>query len=312
MSNIAVIPKIDLPPALMAQFQGLVGTDDLNSGISAGFPTMSIRGSKWRIVQNGEETPVYLPGTRDLAPFVKVVIAKANPAVSKTYYPGDFVEGSDTPPDCSSNDGIAPLPDSPHPQSASCASCPHNVWGSKISKTSGAKVKACADVRRVAILPAEDLSYSPILLRVPGASLSDLAGYGRALKQRNIPYSMVVTKLSFDPDAAYPKISFSFDRVLTADEANLVLERVQEPVIEDILGGGRHDAAPSLPNTHGIPDNVELPPAAAQIEQAEETKKPTVRTRKAEPAPEPEPEPTQPDAANMLDDIDNVIAGLKL
>ena len=77
---------------------------------------------------------------------------------------------------------------------------------------------ARADVRRVAILPADDMDYSPILLRIPGASLGDLAAFGKALKQRGIPYAAVVTKLSFDPDASFPKILFQFERVLTPEE----------------------------------------------------------------------------------------------
>lgn len=280
MSNIAVIPQINLPPALLQQFQALNGADDLDAGVSAGFPVISIKGAKWRIVDGGEEHPIYMPGTRDLAPFVKVVILRANAAISKTYYEGQYVEGTDAKPTCYSNDGIRPAADAEHPQAETCAACPHNVWGSKISP-SGAKIKACADVRRIALLPVEDLDYSPVLLRIPGASLGDLAGYGKALKQRGIPYAAVVTKLSFDPDAAFPKIMFQFERVLTPEEMNLVAERMTEPVVDDILGLTSRVTPrqePAATDGFGIPADI-APPAQA-----------------AAPAPAPEPE-AEPEAA---------------
>lgn len=338
MSNIAVIPQFDLPPALLGQFDGLTGADDLDSGVSAGFPVMSIRGAKWRIVEGGEEKPIYMPGTTDLAPSVRVVLMRANAAVSKTYYASAFVEGSDTAPDCYSNDGIRPAADAAHPQSDSCATCPHNVWGSKISP-SGAKIKACADVRRVAVLPAEDMDYSPVLLRVPAASLGDLAAYGKALKQRGIPYAAVVTKMSFDPDAAYPKIKFQFDRVLTPEEMAHVAARISEPVVEDVLGLTHRGAAPAAaaPATDGfgIPADVKVPaaapapaPAPAPAAPAKAAKSYTARkggfgTAPAQAAPAAAPAapaqaaPAAAPAAQpldnpLLDDINAALEGLNL
>ena len=338
MSNIAVIPQINLPAELMSQFQAFVGEDDLNAGVSAGFPVMSIRGAKWRIIEGGEEHPIYLDGTRDLAPYVKVILLRANAAVSKVFYEGQYVEGSDASPDCYSNDGVAPAADATRPQCATCAACPKNVWGSKISP-SGSKIKACADVRRVAVLPAADLDYSPILLRVPGASLSDLAAYGKALKQRGIPYAAVVTKLSFDPDAAFPKIMFQFERVLTQEELAKVADRIGEPVIEDILGttvrGVAPAAAPAAEDKFGIPADVTAPAgnataaasaqaspsvaAAEDTDQSETDSAPDVETKPRaarkttakKTATEPEAAPAASGNA-MADDLDAALAALNL
>lgn len=340
MSNITVIPQINLPANLMAQFAAFTGADDLDAGVSAGFPVMSLRGAKWRIVEGGEEHPIYMPGTKDLAPSIKVVILRANSALSKTFYAGAFVEGSDAKPDCSSNDGVVPAPDSPKPQCNTCAACPQNVWGSKISP-SGAKIKACADVRRLAILPADDMDYSPILLRIPGASLADLAAYGKALKQRGIPYAAVVTKLSFDPDASYPKVLFQFERVLTAEEMAHVAARINEPVVEDVLGlSAPRGAAPAIAapaaDKFGIPADVAPPAAApaaataemeeavAAVEAAAVTAKAAGRKPKgfgaAAETPAPAPVQAQPAPAaeapasggGMLDDINAALAGLNL
>lgn len=247
MSNALIIPQINLPANVMSALAELgAGVDDLSQGVSSGFPVMSIRGAKWRIVEGGEEKPIYIPGTTDLAPAIRVVILRSNPAVSKTFYKDAFQEGSDAKPDCFSHDGVVPSPEAQNKQCATCAACPQNVWGSKISP-SGSKIKACADVRRVAILPSEDLDYSPILLRIPAASLGDLAQYGKQLKQRGIPYTAVVTKLSFDPDASYPKLMFQFERVLTEAEILKVIERAKEPVVEDVLGLNEARGAASTP-----------------------------------------------------------------
>lgn len=337
MSNIVNIPQFNLPPALLQQFQALNGADDLDAGVSAGFPIMSIRGAKWRIAEGGEEHPIYMPGTTDLAPAVRVVLLRANSSLSKTFYAGQYVEGSDAKPDCYSNDGLVPGADVEKPQCSSCAACPQNVWGSKISP-SGSKIKACADVRRMAILPAEDLNYSSILLRVPGASLSDLAAYGKALKQRGIPYAAVVTKLAFDADAAYPKITFTFERVLTAEEMTQVAQRISEPVVDDILGLTSSRGALPAPaaatedDKFGIPANLSTPapaaaaPAAAQPEpeQAAPAEKPKATRRKggfgaapaeaaAEPATQAQATPAStPVESSLASDVEAALAAIQM
>ena len=139
-------------------------------------------------------------------------------------------------------------------------------------------------MRRTAILPAEDLSYSPCLLRVPAASLGDLADYGRALKKRGIPYQAVVTKLSFDPDASYPKINFQFERVLNGEELLQVAEKIKEPVIDDILGLRDRGpvAQPATPAAQSATPPAPAPTVApAQQQAANEAPPPAVETKKA-------------------------------
>lgn len=325
MSNIVTLPSINLPAPLLQQFNNFNGADDLDAGVSGGFPVMSIRGAKWRIVEGGEEHPIYIPGSNDLAPAVRVVILRANAAVSKTFYAAQYVEGTDAKPDCASSNGVRPDPESANPQCDTCAACPQNVWGSKISP-SGAKIKACADVRRVAILPSDDLNYAPILLRIPAASLADLAAYGKALKKRGIPYAAVVTKLSFDPDASYPKIMFTFERVLTAEEMQEVASRLDDPIIDDVLGLNAPVAALAAPaeDKFNIPQDIKPPAAAAEPAPQEAPKQTRRRAAPAQtaapeptaaPTPAPTAAPTQPAAqagGDMLDDINAALASLQL
>lgn len=258
MSNNALaLLNINLPANLGA-LAAFVESDDLSDGVRGGFPVMSIRGAKWRISEGGEEKPIYIPGTNDLAPSIKVVLLKANPNISKIFYEGAYVEGADTPPTCRSDDGVTPAADSAKPQSPNCASCKHNVWGSKISPA-GKKIKACGDARRMALLPADDLDFPAILLRIPGASLVDLADYGKQLKKAGVPYQAVVTRLSFDPAASFPKVLFNFDRVLTQEEITRVVQRLDDPSIEDVIAG----ALPELPAADPAPAPADPAPAPA-------------------------------------------------
>lgn len=205
-----------------ARFSGALGgsNDDLSSGVSGGFSVISIRGSKWRIKHSGEETLV-TDAEGEPIPSLRVLLLKANPAISKNFYEGGYVEGSSDEPDCWSSTGIKPDASVQNPVSPGCANCPKNVFGSRITEN-GKKAKACSDVRRVVVLPEGDLPNEryggPLLLRVPAASLSELSAYGKVMKDKGFPYNTVVTRISFDPDTAYPRLRFNAVRPLTEAE----------------------------------------------------------------------------------------------
>lgn len=282
-------------PAHIAKMFGVSENTDLTQGVGIGFPVFSIRGSKWRIKKGGEETLITIPNTDDAAPAIEVVMLKANPSLSKTYYKAAYVEGSDAEPDCFSNDGLKPDPAVQNPQCATCAACKQNVWGSKISPQ-GKQIKACADVRRVACAPAGDLSQV-ILLRVPGASLGDLAKYGGDLAKAGVSYSAVVTKLAFDADAAFPKITYKALRYLTADEAETVLQTMASGIVETVV---------ALPINHGTDETPAAGTDAPPVTMEKDKPVPTTHKKaaaKAAPTPSAEerapatPEHGEADAA---------------
>ena len=90
-----------------------------------------------------------------------------------------------------------------------CASCPQNAWGSKITPQ-GQQVKACADQKRLAVVAADDPTGSVYLLQVTPGALKGLNSYQKELSTRGIPPEIVKTTISFDTDASYPKLKFSF------------------------------------------------------------------------------------------------------
>lgn len=222
-------------PAHLGNTLGMEHNDDLQGGISGGYPVISYKGKTWALNEAGTVTYIMKEEDPDeVATSIEVVLVKANPILSKVYYEGGYVEGSTEKPQCHSNDGIAPALDATAPQSTTCALCPHNAWGSRISETGG-KGKACADSRRIAIVPSGELDRA-MLLRIPAATLRDLAQYAQMLKRRNAPYQAVVTKIGFDPSAAYPKMTFKATRWVTQEEAEKISEMMDSDIVAQIIG----------------------------------------------------------------------------
>jgi hypothetical protein len=223
-------------PAHIANLPG-ISEDDLISGTGGGFPVISIKGKVFTIVRGDERTMVTRPDADgEPAGSIEVVILRANPNLSKTYYPKGYEEGTADKPTCYSNDGIAPGQDAQEPQSVKCATCAHNQWGSKISEN-GSKVKACSDVRRLAVAPLNQLN-DPMLIRVPAASLKPLGEYGSALKKRGVKYPAVVTKISFDFSVAHPALVFKPVAFITEDMATQVQEVMKSDMVTQIIGLG--------------------------------------------------------------------------
>jgi len=169
-----------------------------NSGPS--IPRISMRGSKFRLVEGAVETEV--------GNTLEVTIVGSNPRTSKVFYANAYnPKAEDKRPSCFSNDGLKPDASVESPVSNSCANCPNNVLGSKILP-SGAKSKLCADQRHLAVVPAHDPSkiYS---LTVPVSGMKALREYIVQLANYNLAPEYCVTELGFDPEASYPKITFS-------------------------------------------------------------------------------------------------------
>src|SRR5690554_5004516 len=79
----------------------------LSAGLTGGFAVVSIRSGRFRVKYQGTEQVITGPDGHPLSA-LEVFIVKASPAISKTFYERGYEEGSDTPPDCFSHDGIAP------------------------------------------------------------------------------------------------------------------------------------------------------------------------------------------------------------
>jgi hypothetical protein len=301
-------PAGDLPAELASIFDASSMAGDLTDNVSAGgFAVLSIRGSKWRLKHGGEERPI-LNDDGDPKPSIEVVILKGSKSSSKVFYEKAYEEGDNAEPTCMSTNGLTP-DGGTNKQHTSCAACPHNQWGSRIT-SSGKKAKRCSDSRRLAVVPAEDIPNEefdgPMLLRVPATSLNDLKAFGSAMEKKGYPYRAIVTRIGFDPDSSYPKLTFKAARPITNAERDEVvfhftenLEKMSQ-ILEEPME--MTEATPAGASSPAVDTGFdEEAPAAEKPKPA----KKKAAAKKANPKPEPEP------AADSLDaDLDSIISDL--
>jgi hypothetical protein len=230
------------------------------ANVQASFAVVRYRAMKWRVSFRGETYDYPDPKT------MPVIIIGVAENLSKTFYADGYVSGNDSPPDCFSLDAITSDPSSPNRQAIKCAQCPQNVWGSKTS--GGGRAKACADQRRLAVVPAGDITNEslggPMLLRLPPTSLANLANYSSLLERRGADFPFVITNLGFE-DLEFPKITFTPVDWISDEQAEQVKAVMEDPAIGRML----NEAAP-----------IESAAAPAAV---------------AEPEPEPEPEEVKPE-----------------
>lgn len=313
MSQELAIKPINAP-ALTAAFGGYED-DDLSAGVSAGFGVLSYRGKVWRVNYKGDENKI-LNADGDPVASVPIIILKAKPQLSKIYYAKSYEEGDDASPDCFSMDGVTPDRSIREPQCASCAACPHNQWGSKVTDA-GKETKACADSRRLAVVPAGDVANEmfggPMLLRVPAASLANLANYDSMLKKANVAYYGVATRIGFDSDVAYPKLTFQYDGKMTEklgpEHAQIILDHRKGDQVERILDqqvAGEHAAPAAAPTP---PPAQSTAPAAVQPIVVEDEPPAPEPAPAAAPEPAPVEESSAPPPAEAKADAEAVDAG---
>lgn len=241
---------------LATSFQGVAVENDLGAGVQAGFGLIGYRGKVWSIRYRGDERQLMRDDGDGPRGSIEVVILKASSAVSKIWYENGYTEGSHASPDCFSTNGLAPDMSSPKKQSVACANCPMNAWGSRVTPA-GKAGKACSDSKRLAVAPLGDITNEvyggPLLLRVPAASLQDLAQFGAMLGKMGYPYYSVGVRISFDPAESYPKFVFNAIRPLTNEEAAMVIELQSSTQVDRILAEGSElqpaQGAVQSPNT---------------------------------------------------------------
>lgn len=313
MSNL-VPANIAIPAHLAARVGAPSAlTQSLAGGLSqgGGFPKISIKSSRFRIQDGDTETVL---NTLEL----DVVVVGANPRLSKTWYAKKWNPDSEpSAPDCFSLDGIAPDPESESPQSDLCASCPQNAWGSRVTDN-GQQVKACADQKRLAIVSADDPEGPIYLLQVTPAALKGLNQYHKELSMRGIPAEVVRTRVTFDSDASFPKLQFTFAGFLDAETQAVVDQLFGSERVREITGESVQSQPAAIPATPKptlvapkpapAPAPVAAPepaPAPAAPKRGFGAAKPAAAPKAVKPvaaAPAPAPAPAAAEAASSLAD----------
>jgi len=218
MSNLVSLTQAQAPAS--SQQKLAAGTSlagNFSDGIRDAFPLLSIKGSRFHLRMSGQSQAVLDPATNTPVSFLDVILVNASRLLSKTYYIKGFAEGDLNPPDCWSLDAIRPDPSVVNKVNPTCPNCPMNAFGSRITPD-GKAAKACQDARRVAVMMPHQLGHPDpmvLMLRIPQSSLKNLKNHVQLLERHGFMANACVTRLSFDPTAAYPKLLFNFARPLT-------------------------------------------------------------------------------------------------
>ena len=150
-------------------------------------------------------------------------------------------------------------------QCDTCALCPRNVWK---TDANGRKGRECTDYKRLAvlILPPQTapLLGAPLMesvfLRVPPASLNNLAVMGETMANQGWHFSTYITRISFDPAESHPKMIFKPLQGLTDQEAPIVLPIRESSQAQRITG---EDQVKALPPPATAPAALQAPLQAA-------------------------------------------------
>jgi len=135
----------------------------------------------------------------------------------------DEYDGSNSPPDCSSQDTITGISSSEDGPGGECGTCPHSQWGSA-KKGSG---QAC-NHRRVLLLLTPD-SAMPVMVSIPPSSLKTvrrdfIVAAGQGYRPSEALWGFTLTTQKSGGGIPYSQVAVRFVRPLTAEELELTKE----------------------------------------------------------------------------------------
>lgn len=181
--------------------------DDLTKSLggSGGSKRISIRGSVFRMMVNGEEI------AKNESRAMNVVVVNGTKYVARKYYKGAYVPGETSAPDCWSNDGMTPDASIESPQFTSCENCPQNIKGSGQGDS-----RACRYEKRLAVVLADDIGGNVYQLLLPSKSYfgkgdqdkMPFEQYAKYVASQGYNINMIVTEMKFDSDSDNPKLIF--------------------------------------------------------------------------------------------------------
>lgn len=251
MNELQVFKAGAVPAHIAAYFE-----DPLNTNIKPRdtVPSLGVTGKVWSISINGDKIQMMKndPDTGDQVPVsvLPVIILDYAQRRGRTYYEGTYDPNNVTAPKCWSDDGITPHASVKEPQALKCDGCPMAVKGSAHS-ASGEPTTACQQHRMLAVVPAGKPDFTPLRLKIAitsdwDAQSPDLEAQGWFSFQKYrddlksvgcMHTAMIVTKLKFDPNVAYPKILFARQRWLSPEEMAVVAPVTKSDEVKKLLNG---------------------------------------------------------------------------
>lgn len=295
-------------PAFLAEAADT--NNDLVAHASVSMAVMSIKGKVFTLVQGGDRKVVPNPKDPESpATFIDVALVKVSPDTSKTYYSHGYTpDADDNKPTCFSVDGKAPDATAEEPQCKTCAACKWNAFGTARGENGQlGRGKACSDFIRVAIADPTSLD-TPIMLRVPAASIRNLGEYGRQLERHHVPYQGVLTRISFDVEQATPRLLFRAVGYFDEPSYRQIVETAKGEAVDVIINGFE---APTEAPAKVIPVTP-VKPVAKKPDTSEEAKTAAAEEliEKVVEAPKPKAEAPKKEAPAVIESADDLGAML--
>ena len=217
--------KQDLPAHLQN-----VKLDDFTKAFSSSggsVKRITLRGRVFRLVDGGKEI------AKNTDPYMDVVIVNGSRAVQKTYYGAEYNPDETSTPDCWSSDGERPDADVPDPQGARCKECKQAIKGS-----AGAGRAACRYSMRLAVTLRNNVGGDIYQLILPQKSLfgqgdvdhMPFLQYAKYVAQSGYNLNMLATRMTFDTDSDFPKLTFSNAEFLDKDTYDAAIEQGESPI----------------------------------------------------------------------------------
>lgn len=277
--------------------QSTVDPRALAAGIKPSFGSLTFKGKTWGIRHRGVTSQLLQRDAHGTIvgaiPTVDVIIVKSATAISKTFYIEKYKEGDFAQPDCWSTNGVKPDAAAPKIQNETCRGCKWDAFGSR-RMDDGRNAKACSDNKRVAVVPAADIKNEafggPMLLKLPPSAFNALSELEVQLHMQGYRYYGLVMRLSFDHQAAFPKIMFTPVRVLNDHEMTEVLELQKSEQVDRILSEELFEvsADPNQPD----PQEAKATPPPSTVVPFPQARPEGVEVTAFNPAPPP-PQPSQ-------------------
>lgn len=246
---LAVLDKGGKLPAHLAKLNERKNIEDRTT-----VPSLGITGKVFTVAINGEKRKVTKrdPETGDVNPLqtIRAIILDFAPRRGRAYYEGDYNPEQTSAPACWSVDGIKPHDNVPEKQSPKCDGCPRAAKGSKISNN-GKSMVACSQhlMLVVLVMGQKGLELTPLRLKLAITSIWDAQSkelqedgwfafdqYKDFLRAQNCNNTaMVITKITFDPNEAYPKLIFAADKWVDEALGDAIEPLLDSPEVKELL-----------------------------------------------------------------------------
>jgi hypothetical protein len=331
-----VVPKPTGPVAISSRWAKVPRDNtDLSKGVALSFPILAIGTNQWVVRWKGEDKLVTIPNTEYPAPFVDVVILKAQKEMSRVFYASGYVQGvRGKKPDCWSSDGVRPDEAVAQPINSVCATCPNAQWGSGGSPAAP-KAQACQQRRRTVVVPYFPQPYDltnaeaggPMLLSVPPGSLTNMVRYSEALDDmdladgsKGMPYAACVTRLSYEPLLKFSKVVFQYLKPLDDVESDVVISLQDAEAVNRILqskiniDGGEVDHADGggASGGGGQSQVQQAPPKPSQGMPRQTAQAAPQQTAPAQPAQQAPAQSAPPPPPISPQTLEKVVSGVKV